>query len=160
MTLSLLECGVAHVSLCRYTLEMNSFEDPILSPEGEGRKSHRYESADVPIKQLEEYLSNTAFENEEEISQFLSETYYMKRRESIGEIDIAMTLEVNIEDLKNTEGEDKVDRNGGSHPVSECEAEPALRKTIMTTDGVKFDLRIFKVIRRDQFRYEYILNQL
>ena len=79
---------------------------PDLAPE-EAVHSWRYESSDLDINKLVEYLHNTIFESEDDVKNFLIDKYRMSRKTSIDQIGLGMTRVWSMNDAI-----DIVDENG------------------------------------------------
>ena len=115
-------------------------------PEGEGRGS-RFESADLDIEELTEFLRKTPLEDEDAIHDLLSNRYGIYRKDSIGHMQVGMTR---IFDAK---------KKDEGKPLSGKEPTAVARLTLKSLDDKEWDLRIFKLFNRNQkFRFEYILE--
>ncbi|KND48517.1 MAG: hypothetical protein AB200_02200 [Parcubacteria bacterium C7867-005] len=70
-----------------------SGEFPLIPEPAPEEETHywRFESSDLDIGKLTEYLHQTIFESEKAIEEFLVEHYMMSRRVSIGDIEAGMT---------------------------------------------------------------------
>ncbi|MFZ3020277.1 MAG: hypothetical protein WA051_02010 [Minisyncoccia bacterium] len=137
---------------------MNKNEGPVMPPDGEGSKG-RFESSDLDIEQLGDYLKDTAFESEDEIVETLSDRYKMVRNEELGEIVLGMTQQMSTEAIKRVINGEKVDTDEFMQPLSGHKPRAVLRIELGTIGGARFDLRVFEVFNRNQkFRFEYILK--
>jgi len=137
---------------------MEEFKDPVMPPEGHGANG-RFESADLNIDELSEYLRDTKFENEEEIAETLSVRYNMVRNDGLGEIVMGMTHLMSTEAIRRVVNGEKVDTEDFMVPLSGHKPRAVLRIELDTVDGARYDLRVFEVFNRNQkFRYEYVLK--
>ena len=129
-----------------------TIENPIFPPEGEG--AHQYfESADLKLDELEQFLADTVFEDEETLKEVLTRRYHMKSRESFEEIQIGMTRE-----FKGVTS-DTLDELGAGRPLSGMEPESVLTIRVAMKDDKKAHLEIFKVFNRNlEYRFEYVLK--
>ncbi len=133
-------------------------KDPIMPPEGHGDNG-RYESSDLDIEELAKYLEDTAFENEEEIFETLSDRYGMVSNDGLGEIVMGMTQIMSTEAIKRVVNGEKVDTDEFMQPLSGHKPRAVLRIELSTINGIRYDLRVFEVFNRNQkYRYEYILK--
>lgn len=168
-------------------------------PEGSGSGS-RFESADLDIGELENYIRKEVFEDEANIAEILTGRYGMARKETIGQVETGMTSIFDISKLNEKLGRDGVSKKefekrldeymrsflkgkksmrvgdvlgvGGKkveidekdievEPVSGWTPTVVKRITIKTVSGEQYDLRILRVVNRNQrFRYEYILKEI
>jgi len=78
---------------------MDNFEDIVLPPEGSG-SGNRYESADVDIEHLRQYLKDTKFETEAEVFDLLTRRFSMHREDDISEIESNMTRVISLRVIK------------------------------------------------------------
>ncbi len=135
---------------------MSKFEEPILPPE-DNDPGNRYESSNLDVEQLHEYLSTTLFENKDSIEAALTGEYRIGEREDIDRIRAGMTRIFDTKQLaiaRLTE-----DKEYWGTPLSGVEPQPVLRTRIKSLDGNVFDLSVFKIFNRNNyFRYEYVLT--
>ena len=128
--------------------------DPILPPEGSGHV-WRYESANLDIEALQQYLLDTTFEDESAIVIDLSERYNMKRRASLADIEMNMTRE-----YKGVASDGVIDEQKGE-PLAHEEPVEVLKVSIPTQDEQLFHLHIYSVPNGGgEIRFEYILDNL
>jgi hypothetical protein len=126
--------------------------DPILPPEGSGHV-WRYESADLDIKALQQYLLDTSFEDEAAVVIDLSDRYNMKRRMSLADIEMNMTRE-----YKGVAIDGLIDEQKGE-PLAHEEPVEVLQMPISTQDERLWHLRIYSVPNGGgEIRFEYIFN--
>lgn len=78
-----------------------SSENPIIPdlPPEEEVHSSRYESSDLDIENLRNFLAHTKFEDEEAIKELLRSRYHMSAKEGLGEIEAGMTRIWNLNDI-------------------------------------------------------------
>ncbi len=135
---------------------MSKFEEPILPPE-DSDPGNRYESSNLDIDQLREYLSTTLFENKNEIEAALTGEYRIGERKDIDSVRAGMTR---IFDTKQLAIARLIEDNEyWGTPLSGVEPQPVLRTRIKTLDGKVFDLSVFKIFNRNNyFRHEYVLT--
>lgn len=138
-----------------------NFEEPIMPPEGDGH-GKRFESADLNMEDLKQYLLDTAFEDEDALVEELTKRYGMHRREGMSDMQMNMTRQFKKEDLKTIRRQimsgEMVTENKGE-PLSGKEPEEVLDLFLSTTDGNEFTLKIFQIENRnEQIRFEYTLE--
>lgn len=135
---------------------MSKFEEPILPPQN-GRAGARYESSNIEIKKLHEFLNTTIFEDKNAVLEVLSKEYKMTEREDVDLLRNNMTRVFNINELKmaNLNG----DKEYYGDPLSGKEPSAVIKTRIKTMDGNAYDLSIFEVFNRnDYFRHEFVLR--
>lgn len=86
-----------------------SGEHPLIPEPAPEEETHywRFESSDLDIDKLTEYLHSTAFESEEELLELLTRKYHMSKRSGISEIEMGMTRSWDL-----SSAIDVVDENG------------------------------------------------
>ncbi len=146
---------------CYNTYMSHENIDPIMPPEGDGHGS-RFESADLNIDELKDYILDTTFEDESALVEVLTTRYGMARREGLGEVETHMTRRFRIKDVRDAykkimQNEEVPDIQG--EPVSGEEPQELLSLFLSTADDNEFTLKIYKVLNRNQkSRFEYVLE--
>lgn len=139
-----------------------SFEDLHFPPQGEGQRG-RFESSDLNIAELSEYLSQRGeFEDMEDAEETLSTLYKMRRYRTEDEIHSDMTRRfkgVTPEDLAKLKSGMKIEVDNGE-PLSGVDPEEAAAVSLKVKGQGDYRLRIFKTYNRNgAYRFGYILER-
>lgn len=143
-----------------YTEPMKFEGEPILPPEGSGA-DRRFDSADLNIEDLGQFLVDTKFEDREALEEVLTGRYAMKQRGNLREVEMGMTRKFKAvtEEMLDKLRAGEVDESDKGEPLSGIDPEVVLHTTIETRDEKKLNLQIFRVYNRNsKYRFEYTLD--